>query len=95
MKPYEQHMQRKRRGMPVAAEILLDMVATCGEHAPTIVQLKRAAEVDGVCSFPNAHEKLHWLITNSYVKAATDLQDVRKKRLFVTAKGRKYLKEVK
>lgn len=94
MSPYELHMHRAKRGMSPTSEILLDMIAICGKKPPMFVEIKRAAVVDGVCSLPSGHIHLHWLIKNGYLVAEQCKNNRRAKRLLITAKGWRHIKEV-
>lgn len=94
MSPYKNHILRNNRSMCITSEILLDMVDICGRKHPSFAGLKDAAVADGVCSWPTAHTKLHWLIDNGYLVSEIDQSDRRAKRLRVTVKGDRYLREV-
>jgi hypothetical protein len=94
MSPYKNHILRNAKGMCITSEILLDMVDICGRRRPSFTGLKDAAVVDGVCSLPTAHTKLHWLIDNGYLVSEINQHDRRAKILRVTLKGDRYLREV-
>lgn len=95
MSAYQQHIYRTAVDMSVTSEILMDMVFLCGINQPMINDIRSAAVIDRVCSFPTAYAKLHWLVDRGYVGLKVDEKDARIKRMHITTKGVRHIAKQK
>jgi hypothetical protein len=84
--------KRKHAGMPVIAELVLDLVSN--RDPMTIMDLVHNAVTEGFASHSTIHNSLAWLKTNGYIKTTIDLDDERLRVCMPTDKARRYF-EVK
>jgi len=92
MRPMYWFKKRKQAGMPVIAELVLDLVSN--RDPMTAMELMHDAVDAGFASHSTIHNNLSWLKTNGYLKTSFDLDDERLRVYMTTDKTRRYF-EVK
>lgn len=92
MRPIYWFKKRKHVGMPVIAELVLDLVNN--SYPMTIMDLVHNAVGEGFASHSTIHNNLAWLKENGYIKTTISMEDERLRVCTATDKTRRYF-EVK
>lgn len=89
MRPIHWYKKRKHAGMPVVAELVLDMVS--GNDPMTITNLVNKAVLIGFASHSTIHNSLAWLKSHGYIKTVVGAEDDRLRVCTPTDKAKRYL----
>lgn len=89
MRPLYWYKKRKTAGMPVIAELVLDMVSD--KEPMSVMSLVNEAVDEGYASHSTIHSNLTWLATYGYIKMTVNSDDARLRVCTPTDKARRYL----
>lgn len=91
MTPYKHHIRRRAVGMPIQAEVLLDLIRVKEKRLLSFAAIKLLALTADVGSPATLHKAIHWLLDHGYAEAVPHPRDTRAKLLKVTKKGHGFL----